>query len=151
MAAFSITSAKPTAQLPITRRGRVDFTVTNTSKRELTARAHVVPEGTAQNEWFTIVGPQRDSPADATHQFGVQVAVPIEAPAGSYRFRLDVVGVEDPDEYEGEGVWTTLEVPPAPVPRRIPLWAIAAAAVVLIAIVVGVYFRFIRQPEKASF
>jgi hypothetical protein len=150
MAAFSITSAQPGAHLPLTRRGRVDFTVTNTSHRELTARAHVVTEGSAQTEWFTIVGPQRDSPPDATHQFGVQVAVPIEAPSGSYRFRLDVVAVEDPDEYEGEGVWATLQVPPAPEPRRIPLWAVIAAAVLLVAILVGVYFKFIRQPPRAN-
>lgn len=150
MAAFSITSAKPSARLPLTRRGRLDFTVTNTARRDLTARAHVVPEGRAQAGWFTIVGPQRDSPPDGTHQFGVEVAVPIEAPAGPYRFRLDVVGVEDPDEYEGEGVWATIEVPPAPQPSRLPIWIVAAAAVVLVAILVGVYFRFIRQPPVPS-
>jgi hypothetical protein len=150
VAAFSITSAQPTARLAITRRGRLDFTVTNTAHRDLTARAHVVPEGNAQAGWFTIVGPQRDSPPDATHQFGVQVAVPIEAAAGAYRFRLDVVGVEDPDEYEGEGVWATIDVPPAPQPSRLPIWIIAVAAVLLAAILVGVYLRFIRQPPKAN-
>jgi len=150
MAAFSITSAQPAATLPVTRRARLDFTVTNTSRRDLTARAHVVPDGRAQSGWFTIVGPQRDSPPDATHQFGVQVAVPITADAGRYRFRLDVVGVEDPDEFEGEGEWATIDVPPAPEPRRIPLWAIAIAAVLLVAIVVGVYLKFIRQPPKAN-
>jgi hypothetical protein len=150
MAAFSITSAQPSARLPITRHGRLDFTVTNIAHRELTARAHVVPEGTAKVEWFTIVGPQRDSPPDATHQFGVQVAVPIAAPPGPYRFRLDVVGVEDPDEYEGEGVWATIDVPPAPRPSRVPLWILAAAAVLLVAILVGVYFRFIRQPPRPN-
>ena len=149
MAAFSITSAQPDAALPVTRRARLDFTVTNTSRRDLTARAHVVPEGRAQAAWFTIVGPQRDSPPDATHQFGVQVAVPIAADAGRYRFRLDVVGVEDPDEFEGEGEWATIDVPPAPEPRRIPLWMIAVAAVLLVAIVVGVYLKFIRQPPTA--
>ena len=150
MAAFSITSAQPSARLPVARRGRLDFTVTNTAHRELTARAHVVPEGSAQAGWFTIVGPQRDSPPDGTHQFGVEVAVPIEAPAGAYRFRLDVVGVEDPDEYEGEGVWATIDVPPAPQPSRLPIWIIAIAAVLLVAILVGVYLRFIRQPPRAN-
>jgi hypothetical protein len=150
MAAFSITSAQPSARLPITRRGRFDFTVTNTAHRELTARAHVVPEGGAQEGWFTIVGPQRDSPVDATHQFGVEVAVPIEAPAGSYRFRLDVVGVEDPDEYDAEGVWATMDVPLAPQPSRLPIWIVAIAAVLLVAIAVGVYFRFIRQPPRPN-
>jgi hypothetical protein len=150
MAAFSITSAKPSARLPLTRRGRLDFTVTNTAHRGLTARAHVVPEGSAQAGWFTIVGPQRESPPEGTHQFGVEVAVPIEAAAGAYRFRLDVVGVEDPDEYEGEGVWATIEVPPAPQPSRLPIWIIAVAAVVLLAILAGVYFRFIRQPPTGN-
>jgi hypothetical protein len=150
MAAFSITSAQPSARLAITRRGRLDFTVTNTAHRDLTARAHVVPEGTAKADWFTIVGPQRDSPPDTTHQFGVQVAVPIEAPPGAYRFRLDVVAVEDPDEYEGEGVWATIDVPPAPEPRRVPIWAIVLAAVLLVAIAVAIYVLFIRQPPKAN-
>jgi hypothetical protein len=150
MAAFSITSAKPTARLPLTRRGRLDFTVTNTAHRDLTARAHVVPEGSAKAGWFTIVGPQRDSPPDGTHQFGIEVAVPIDAAAGSYRFRLDVVGVEDPDEFEGEGVWATVEVPPAPQPSRLPIWIIAVAAVLLAAIVVGVILRFVRQPPRAN-
>ncbi|HYW22884.1 MAG TPA: choice-of-anchor D domain-containing protein [Terriglobales bacterium] len=150
MAAFSITSAKPSARLPLARRGRLDFTVTNTAHRDLTARAHVVPEGSAQAGWFTIVGPQRESPTGGTHQFGVEVAVPIEAPAGPYRFRLDVVGVEDPDEYEGEGVWATIEVPPAPQPSRLPIWIVALAALLVVAILVGVYFRFIRQPPRPS-
>lgn len=150
MAAFSITSAQPSARLPITRRGRLDFTVTNTAHRELTARAHVVPEGSAQEAWFTIVGPQRDSPPDATHQFGVVVAVPVEAPPGPYRFRLDVVGVEDPDEYEAEGVWATIDVPLAPRPSRLPIWIIALAALLLAAILVGVYLRFIRQPPRPN-
>lgn len=148
MAAFSITTASPTARLDIERRGRLEFTVTNTARRDLTARAHVVTEGTAKAGWFSVTGPQRDSPVDATHMFGVQVAVPIQAPAGSYRFRLDVVGVEDPDEFEGEGVWATIEVPPAPEPRRIPLWLIALAALVVIALAVVVYLVFIRQPPK---
>lgn len=150
MAAFSITSASPSAALPITRRGRVEFTVTNTARRDLTARAHVVTEGSARAGWFTIVGPQRDSPHDSTHHYGVQVAVPIDAPSGQYRFRLDVVAVEDPDEYEGEGVWATVDVPPAPQPRRIPLWLIALAALLLIAIAVAVYLLFIRTPPKAK-
>jgi hypothetical protein len=80
----------------------------------------------------------------------VQVAVPIEVPAGTYRFRLDVVGVEDPDEYEGEGLWATVDVPPAPEPRRIPLWLIAVAAVLVIAIAVAVYLLFIRTPPRAK-
>jgi hypothetical protein len=150
MAAFSITSAQPAARLPITRRGRLDFTVTNTAHRDLTARAHVVAEGGAQTGWFTIVGPQRESPRDGTHQFGVEVAVPIEAPPGPYRFRLDVVGVEDPDEYEGEGVWATVDVPPAPQPSRLPIWIVAISAVLVVAILVFVYFRFIRQAPMAN-
>jgi hypothetical protein len=149
MAAFSITSAQPSARLPINRRGRLDFTVTNTAHRELTARAHVVPEGGAQEGWFTIVGPQRDSPADATHQFGVEVAVPIQAPPGPYRFRLDVVGVEDPDEYEAEGVWATIDVPLAPQPSRLPIWIVAVAALLVVAIVVVVVLR-VRGPARAS-
>lgn len=148
MAAFSITTARPSAQLDLERRGKLEFTVTNTTRRDLTARAHVVCEGAAQPSWFVVAGPQRESPVDATHQFGVQVAVPMQAPAGRYRFRLDVVGIEDPDEFEGEGVWATIEVPPRPEPRRIPLWLIALAAVVVIALAVVVYLVFIRQPPQ---
>jgi hypothetical protein len=148
MATFNITTAIPSARLDQARRGQVPFTVTNTAGRDLAARARVVVEGGAQAGWFTLAEPQRDSPKDSTQQFTVQLAVPVAAAPGTYRFRLDVLGVEDPDEDAAEGPWTVVDVPPIVQPRRIPWrWvAVAAAAVVVLAVVV--YLVFIRHPSQ---
>src|SRR5262245_50513830 len=110
MATFTITTAVPTARLDPTRNGQVAYTVTNTAGRDLAARARVVVEGGAEQGWFTLAEPQRQSPVDSTQQFTVRLAVPLAAAPGTYRFRLDVLGVEDPDEDAAEGPWTTLDV-----------------------------------------
>jgi hypothetical protein len=148
MATFSITTAIPSARLDPARRGQVPFTVTNTAGRDLAARARVVVEGGAQAGWFTLAEPQRESAKDSTQQFTVQLAVPVAVAPGKYRFRLDVLGVEDPDEDAAEGPWTVVDVPPVVQPRRIPWrWvAVAAAAVVVLAVVV--YLVFLRHPSQ---
>lgn len=151
MAAFTITSAIPGTRLGVARQGELSFTVTNTAHRPLEARARVVTEGSADAGWFTIAEAQRDAPADATQQFGVRIAVPSAAAPGTYRFRLDVVAVEDPDEFAGEGPWTTLDVPPLPPPRKLPWPWIAAAVVGVLLLAVVVYLVFIRKPDEGQF
>jgi P pilus assembly chaperone PapD len=137
MAAFSITTAVSETALGAGRQGQVAFTVTNTAGRDLVGRARVVTEAEGQRTWFTLAEPERALAADATQQVRVEVAVPVQVPAGEYRFRLDVLDVEDPDEDPGQGPWTTLAVSPIAPPRRLPWrWiGVAAAAVVVLAVV----------------
>jgi hypothetical protein len=80
------------------------------------------------------------------------VAVPPEVADGSYRFRLDVVDVGNPDEFAAEGPWTQLFVPPHPeVKRRVPwLWIGIAAAVVVLLVAGAVTAFVLTHPAKGS-
>jgi HYDIN/CFA65/VesB family protein len=145
MDAFTITAAVTGARLDVARRGQVDFTVTNTADRDLAARACVVTDGGADAGWFTVAEPGRETALGSTHRFGVAVAVPPVVAAGTYRFRLDVVDAQDPDEYQAEGPWTSLAVPALPGSRPIWPWLLAGAAMVLLVGLV-VYLVFLRPP-----
>ncbi len=132
---FTITTTTGSIRLDAQHRSRAVFSVTNVSGRALRGRARVMPDGAAQTAWFTIAGDaEREFAPSATEQYAVDVA-PADAPAGTYRFRLDALGSDDPDEVQAHGQWVSFEVAPAPKPRPIPwLWIIvAAAAVVLLA------------------
>jgi P pilus assembly chaperone PapD len=150
MAAFSITSAVPRARLDVRRQGQVAFTVTNTAHRDLAAQARVVAEDPADQAWFSVADPDRETAAGSTQEFNVQVAVPSPASAGSYRFRLDVVGVDDPDEDAGQGPWTSLEVPALAQPRRVPWRWVGAAAAAAVVLLVLLYLLVLRHPAQLS-
>jgi hypothetical protein len=76
-------------------------------------------------------------------QFKIEVAVPPEAPAGTYSFRLDAVNVANPDEDFAQGqtlsfAWQpTPPPPPPPWPKWIIPAIIAGCALVLI---LGLFF-----------
>lgn len=147
MTAFAITSTTDRVRLDSSRAGRAPFTVTNTSGRDLSSRATVAAEGPAQAGWFAVPNPERPSPAGSTQQFDVQIAVPASAWAGVYRFRLDVVGVEDPDEYAGQGPWTMVEVPPALDDHELPWrWILLAVAAFLVLVAGGVVAWIVTHP-----
>ena len=96
---FSITV--PTNSIPLdgNRRGSATFTVFNASGRPMRGRARLAPENPAAQPWLTLAGePERDFAIAAAEQYTVQINVPPEAPPASYGFRLDMVGVERPDE-----------------------------------------------------
>jgi hypothetical protein len=66
----------------------------------------------------------------------VTINVPPKSPPGSYIFRLDMVGVENPDEDFAQGPGVTFQVTAAPAPKPFPWWILAVAGgVVLIAII----------------
>jgi PASTA domain len=136
---FAITTETDAIPLAL-RRGEVSYTVSNSSGRPLRGRARVVPLGSTQAAWLSLAGEaERDFAAAGVHQFTVQLAVPPEAPAGKYPFRLEVASVQNPDEEFAEGQTVTATVlRPLPNGTRFPWWMIAAAALALVVVVGGV-------------
>ena len=111
-AAFVITTATNTVLLGGDRVGAAAFTVTNQTGRAFRARSSLVALDPTQAGWLTLVGTaERDYPIGGTEQVSVGVAVPPEAAAGRYPFRLDVVSVVLPDEDWAQGPVVAFEVP----------------------------------------
>jgi hypothetical protein len=152
--AFAITTTTTSAKLPSTRRGQFQFTVTNISGRQLTARGKVTPQTPEQNAWFTIEGqPERSCAPNATLNYAVDVAIPLTAPATPITFHLDAIGVENPDEYNSQGPAIVLEVPPAEQPKApFPWWIVAVAAVAVLVLGGGTFlaYHFISGTNKQA-
>lgn len=120
---FDITAAATRVDLDSQRRGEISFTVTNTSGHPVRGRALVIPQAPAERDWFTLAGlAERNFEVAGAQQFTVEVAVAASAAAGSYLFRLDMLGVENPDEFytEGPGVAFEIETGPPPPPPPPP-------------------------------
>lgn len=93
------TAVSGSITLDPTRVASAAFTVTNQGSRPFRARLRPMPMGASQAGWFTVKGPaEREFPAGITQQVLVQVAVPANVAFGHYLFRLDVIGLENPDE-----------------------------------------------------
>jgi hypothetical protein len=143
---FTITSVSNSVILDAARQGQATFTVSNTSGKHVRGRARLTPQNPETAAWLSIVGiAERDFPIDTTQQFTVKVKVPSQAPAGSYIFRLDVVGVDNPDEDYTQGPGMTFEVPKF-LPKKFPWWILAVVGgVVVIAAAVIVVLSIIGQ------
>ena len=101
---FTVTTPSVTVELAENRIGEVPFTVTNVSDRKLRARARITPAPGTPADWLSVVGDsEQDFEAGAARQFVVRVDPPLGAPAGTYAFRLDAVGIENPDDDYTEG------------------------------------------------
>lgn len=122
MGALTVTLVSSTVALDPQRRGRAAFTVSNQGSHVIRARVKVVALGPAQGAWFTIEGnAERDFPAGITQQVRVLVAVPASVALGRYLFRVDVVGVQNPDEDSASGPAVAFELTGrVPVPPRRP-------------------------------
>ncbi|MDQ5826289.1 MAG: hypothetical protein M3441_19010 [Chloroflexota bacterium] len=134
---FSITAATNTIRLDDTSQAQTTFTVFNNSGRAMRGRARIVAENLTSETWITLVGDaEKDFPIAGTHQYNVNIVVAPGSPPGSYPFRLDVVGTENPDEEFSQGPSVTFEVPTPPPPKKpFPIWipiAIVVAALVLV-------------------
>jgi PASTA domain len=148
---FAITVAATTVRLDADGRGAASFAVSNTSNRALRGRARVAAVDPQAQPWLTLVGDaERDFAIGATQQYTVQVAVPAGAPAGTYAFRLDEVGVDNPDEEYAQGPTVAFEVvprppPPPPAAPRVPWWIIVAAVVAVLVLAAIVAFVLVRR------
>jgi hypothetical protein len=141
---FAITTSTTNAKLPANRQGQFQFTVTNTSGRQLTVRGKVVAQTPEQSAWFTIEGPtERLCAPNATLNYMVDAAIPATAPATPITFHLDAVGVENPDEYNSQGPAIVLEVPPASLPKKpFPWWIVAVAVAGILVLGGGGYLAY---------
>jgi hypothetical protein len=139
---FTVTAATNSVKLNDNRQGEAAFTVFNGSGRPLRGQARLKAEDPAATGWLSLAGEaERDFDIAAAHQFAVQIQAPPDAPTGSYPFRLDMVGVEDPDEDYSEGPTVTFQVPePQPEQEPFPWWIVGVVAGVL---VVGAIIIFI--------
>lgn len=136
---FAITSASNSVTLNAQRQGDATFTVSNTSGQAQRGRASIVSQAPASASWLTINGAtERDFAPGGTQQYMVKINVPPAAPPGTYSFRLDMVGVENPDEDFSEGEPVAFNVPaPVAAPKRpFPIW-IPVVAVIVVLLVVG--------------
>ncbi|MFL5674986.1 MAG: hypothetical protein ACJ779_08270 [Chloroflexota bacterium] len=119
--AFVITTATNTVLLGAGRTGTAVFTVTNQTGHAVRARATLTAVDPTQAAWLTLAGlAERDYPIGGTEQLSVSVAVPPEAPAGRYPFRLDVVSVLLPDEEWAQGPVVAFEIATTPEPVPVP-------------------------------
>jgi uncharacterized membrane protein YhaH (DUF805 family) len=101
---FTITTPSVTVMLSDNRISEVPFTITNVGDRKLRARARVTPAAGTPADWFSVAGDsEQDFDAGAARQFVVRVDPPLGAPAGTYAFRLDAIGIERPDDDYSEG------------------------------------------------
>jgi hypothetical protein len=147
---FTITTGSNTVVLNSSRQGEAAFTATNISGRPLRGRGELLPLGQTAAGWLTIVGEaERDFGIAAAQQYAVQVAVPLDAAPGLYTFRLDMVGVDNPDENFTQGPVVQFQVlpppPPPPPPQPFPWWIVAVVAGV---IVIGVIIFLLTRPRN---
>jgi PASTA domain len=133
---FAITAASNHVLTGGDGRGEINFTVTNSSARNLRGQLRVRPLGSTNGEWLNIAGEnERAFTPYATQQVVVKVATPPGVPAGKYQFRLDAVSVTNPDDDFTEGPTVDLEVKATEALKKaFPWWIVAAAggAVILI-------------------
>ncbi len=137
---FAITTAANRVPLDGNRKGQIIFTVSNTSVRAVRGRARIAPDGSAAATWFTLAGgAERDFSVNGTQQYTVQITVPPTVAAGNYTVRLDMVGVDNPDEDYTQGPSVTFAVPePLPVKKPFPWWIIAViAGIVIVGIILS--------------
>ncbi|PXA87499.1 hypothetical protein DMC47_31850 [Nostoc sp. 3335mG] len=120
------------------------FSVNNTTKDALRGRLSVQKADNAKAEWFALDGDtERMFPAGESQTVSVKINVPPGTTAGTYRFRLRVANVNDPDNDTAESPPVALTVATAviPPPPKFPVWAIILIAVLLVAGVgTGLYF-----------
>ena len=109
---FDITIATNSIRLNAKRQGEAAFTVFNRSGRPVRGRAQVAAQPPEAAAWLGVAGEaERNFAIAGTEQITVQVTVPAQAAPGTYTLRLDMVGVENPDEDYCSGPSVTLVVP----------------------------------------
>jgi hypothetical protein len=138
---FVVTAATNSVWLNPDLQGEISFTVFNAAGRPIRGRAQLVPLNEASAGWLSLGGEaERAFNIAGAHQYTVRIAVPPDAPAGNYPFRLDMTGVENPDEQFVQGPTVTFEVPTRESVKPFPWWVVALAISVLtIGILIAVF------------
>jgi hypothetical protein len=137
------------------RKGESAFTVTNITGRALRGRGVLKPLGQTAPGWLSIAGEaERDFAIGAVQQYAVPIAVPMDVAPGDYTFRLDAVGVNNPDENftQGPVITFTVSLPPPPPPppsKPFPWWIVAVVVGVLI--VIGIVIFLLTRPGTGNF
>jgi hypothetical protein len=149
---FAITITTNSIRLSDNRPGEVVFTVSNTSNRPVRGRARLVLPANAPADWFTIVGAaERDFAPAATQQYTVQANPAATEAGGRYLLRLDMIGVQNPDEEFAEGPTVTVEVAPAqPMTKPFPWWIVAAGlgGLLVLAVLAFVVIRLVGGNDE---
>lgn len=147
---FTITTATSSVRLDSERRGEMTFTVFNASGLPIRGRARLVPQESTAEAWLSVdEETEEDFDVAGTTSYTVRVAVPADAPAGRYSFRLDMVGVENPDELYSQGPTGVFQVPKPVSVSPFPWWIpVVAGGVVLL--VGGVLLAFLLWPRTTE-
>jgi len=138
---FNVTTASTQIQIGMDHQARAQFTATNSGSRLIRGVAHVMPLGRADAAWFEIEGDvQRQFAPGTSQEFDVRIQIPPDTPAGAHQLRLDVIGVELPDEDFGQSPEVTFVIgapPPVVTSKGYLVTMIGAAAGGLIGVIVG--------------
>ncbi|HEY0752991.1 MAG TPA: hypothetical protein VGD98_03365 [Ktedonobacteraceae bacterium] len=148
---FAITVATNTVFLNANRQGRTAFTVSNTNAFPVRGRARIEALSVTAGAWLELLEEaERSFASQDSHQYIVQIAVPPNAPAGEYTFRLDMVDVANPDDDFSEGPTVKFVVAlAAPKPRPFPWWIVAAVVVALL-IISGAIFGIVKAGQHPT-
>jgi hypothetical protein len=149
--AFDIAPTTKSAKLDASRKGQLEFTVTNALKRDVRARVRVVPEGQTKVEWLKLDATEKDLKADGTAKFTVSIAAPKEAAAGDYAFHIVVASVAKPDDEFANGPPVSFSVPQPPPEGKKPFpWWILIVVGAVILVGGGVTWLLVPKGAKVA-
>ena len=112
---FSIVALTSSPPLDADRRGEASYEVTNISGSPIRGRARVVAEPPTKAAWLKLSGEEeRDFTVGSKQTYTIKIGVDAAAAAGDYSFRLDMVGVENPDDLYSRGETISFHVPEPP-------------------------------------
>lgn len=151
---FTISAKTRSFQLDPEGKGMCTFTITNIGKTALEGRVRLTPAGQspALMEWLTIAEPTEQAyQPNEEHAYSVAIAVPPDAPGGTYLFRAEAYAVANPnDDYVGgpEFSFTVTREGSEPGPR-FPWW-IAFTGLALVVAIVALVAVFTMGGTKAE-
>jgi hypothetical protein len=130
---FDISCASEAVRLDGKGHGDIAFTVTNVSARAVRGRFKIKPLDAVGTEAFGIDGAsERMFNPNDTQQVAVKIDIPPGTKEGKYRFRLDGINVDSPDEDFTEGPALVVDVKTSAAPKRkFPWWILVVIALVL--------------------
>jgi len=145
---FDITATSDILNIDTSGRGKLLFTVTNTTQRPQRASLRLRALDSGEAGWLKLSGDsERDFSPGFTHQVEVAVAPPSGTPPGKFRVRLDALSVANPDDDFTEGPAVGVVVPPtAPPPKKSMLWLWLLVGIVVVIVLGVVVFLVMRKP-----